>query len=648
MVVGANWLAEQIYLFVDTIERVSPSAYSEMHRYLPESVTPIPGPMRFDVNPFAREIVDCFDVDSPVREVNVRKGVQITWTTILESMMLYAIGHIKTLPCIYMTADKDLADGRIKANIIPMLHESGFIECIQSADTGNKRKTGMTKDMLQWRGGGYMIPLGANAVSKFRQVSAAFFWKDELDAWGLTKDGDSDALSDDRCAAYWNVRKISRGSTPLIKGSSIIDKQFARGDQRKYMVRCLSCGHPQELRWSGTNEETKRSYGMIWELDSDGALLHESVKYRCCNCAHDHGEYDKDRLFSPEQGAEWVPTAKPKEPFIRSYHLPALYSPAGMQPWYKSVASYLEAWDVEAKRPRDIGKLQVFYNNVLAESFEVRGSRVTAQQVSAHRRAEFKFSEIPNAYAAQYSGSRILFLTCQVDVHKHWIQVAVMGWTYGARCYLVEYLKFEDNSEEGCESVDSPVWAELTEVIEKRTWTSADRLEYRVALTAIDAGYAPDAVVTFCAKYDEGVLPILGRDRPAKYQRIEEFAEYTTKSGTVGYRILVDHYKDRLAPVLRREWHPESGVQPEYHFNAPSDVTSKALKELTAEIRREKTDERGNVTYEWYRSGVRNEMWDLLVYGHACVEIMAWQICVGYYELESVDPDVFWGHFEEV
>ena len=91
-----------------------------------------------------------------------------------------------------------------------------------------------------------------------------------------------------------------------------------------------------------------------------------------------------------------------------------------------------------------------------------------------------------------------------------------------------------------------------------------------------------------------------------------------------------------------------AGEQPEYHFNAPVDITDKQLKELTVESRREKKDPKTNVTtYFWYRPGnARNELWDLLVYGHAAVEILAYQICIEHFELETIDWSKFWDYIE--
>ena len=641
--IGMDWIADQVENLTDHIVHIAPSTYNEDNRYLPESVTSMPGYIRYDVNPFMREIVDCFDVESPVREVNLKKGVQITYSTALESGALYYMGHVKTLPIMYMTADKELATARIENNFIPMLQQSDMEHIIRSSDEGNSRKTGKTKNHIQFEGGGYLVPFGAINANKMRSFSIAVMLKDEIDAWPdkVGKDGDPDKLSDDRCSAYWERRKIFRGSTPLIKGTSKIEKAYQRGDQRKYHVLCKKCGFPQFLRWS-TEDNVG---GFKWDLDDGGTLILESVRYCCQNCGEAHFEHDKERLFSEKYGAHWKPTAKPAEPGIRSYHLPALYSPYGMQPWYKCVLAYLDAFDPIERKVKDIHAFQVFYNNVLAEPFEIMGAKIRFQSVSLHRRAVYRLGQIPNKYAQEYAGSPILFLTCQVDVHKSFLAVTVMGWCRDAKNFVIEYKRIEgdDFSDLGCTG-----WGDLRKIIEETAWTADDGKAYKVVLTFIDSGYANDTVVNFCADYTTGVYPILGRDRPSKNQTIKEFAQFETQSGTTGYRVVVDHYKDRMAPVLRREWVEDMGIQNSYHFNAPVDLSDAQLKELTVETRREQTDSHGNTVYVWHRPGnARNELWDLLCYGHALVEVFAWNVCIKQFELDTIDWSMFWDWVEK-
>lgn len=648
---GAEWIVDEVEGLSTEIVHVTPSVFNEENRYLPQSVTSIPGPLRYAVNPFMREVVDCFDPANDVREVNLKKGVQITYTTVLESGLLFYMAHVKTLPIMFMTADKELASARIENNILPMLQQSGLGHIIRSSDEGNTRKTGKTAHHLQFEGNGYLVPFGAKNADKMRSYSIAIMLKDEIDAWPQTvgKDGDPDALSDDRCSGYWERRKIFRGSTPLIKGLSKIDKQYMRGDQRKYLVHCKACDFPQELRWETVNEETGMVGGFQWEME-DGVLVLESVCYCCQNCGEAHYEHDKEKLFSEDHGARWEPTAKPVERGIRSYHLPAMYSPIGMQPWYKCVSMYLQGFDPVARKVRDIGKYQVFYNNVLAESFSMPGSRVVFTQVSAHRRAVYRRGEIPNAYATEFSGSHVLFLTMSVDVHKTFLAVSITGWARGARAYQVDYFRLEpgDTEADDCTELSCSVWGKLRTLIEETKWEADDGRKYGVAITLIDSGYANDTVVKFCNDYAHWVYPIVGAERPSKSARIIEFAEFKTTAQTIGYRIIVDHYKDRIAPVLRREWLEETGTQPDFHYNAPVDMTDKELKELTVETRREEIDERGNAAYKWYRPGnARNELWDCLVYAHAAVEILAWKICIDHFELETIDWEAFWDFVEE-
>lgn len=217
------------------------------------------------------------------------------------------MGHVRTLPIMYMAADKDLAAARIENNILSMLHQSDMAHIIRSSDTGNIRKTGPTKDHIQFLGGGYLVPFGARNTDKMRSYSICVMLKDEIDTWPDTvgKDGDPDALSDARCKGYWERRKIFRGSTPLIKGSSKIEAAYRRGDERKYKVRCVAYSFPQELRWEIIDRDTSEATaGFAWDPNESGSLALDSVRYLCRNCSAAHFAHDKEMLFSTEAGAE--------------------------------------------------------------------------------------------------------------------------------------------------------------------------------------------------------------------------------------------------------------------------------------------------------------------------------------------------------
>jgi len=644
----AQLLTELWEQWTTWVEFVTPSEWAEAKRYLPPTVSALPGRFRFDVAPFMREIVDCMGVENPVRECSLMKGVQITATTgVLENTLGYVIEHVKTAPVMIVTADADLGQIRLDSHLTPMVEHSGLSDLIRSSDTRNNRKTGKTNRKWEWFGGGYLIPYGANNANKLRSIPVRFLLNDEIDGWKdrVGKDGDPLKLVKDRTAAYELGRKILNISTPLIKGQSKIEKLYRQGDQRQYFVCCLSCGHSQTLRWRREHPETGEVTGIVWDYNDDGTLNKDSVRYLCEKCAHPHTNDDKVRLLSPDHGAEWRPTATAVSADVRSYHISALYSPPGMQTWAACVLKWLEAWDVEANKPRDLEALQVFYNNVLGEPYELRGRKLKFETVSQHRRHEYRYGEIPNSFAARYCGGAVRLLTASVDVHSEDLAVGVFGWTRERRPFLLNYWRFEGDTEQ----LDNPdTWGRLRALIESKVYIADDGRQYPIQLTLVDSGYRTDTVYRFCADYERGVFPVKGRDVPPKNVTVKEFSQFKTPLGNIYFGVTVDLYKDRWGAALRRSWDGQS-MQSIGHFNAPLDATDKQLKELTVETKREKIDSTGKrVGFEWYRpAGAANELWDLLVYSSAALDIIAADVCKEELGLESVNWPLFWRHLEE-
>ena len=643
-----EWLARQFEALTTELEVIRPSVWAEERRYLPPAVTSLPGYYRFDVAPYLREIVDCLSVDSPIREVSLMKGVQLGATVgVIENAIGYFIDHVKTAPMMMVTADAELAQLRMTSYIIPMLQHSALDHLIKSSDEKNPRKTGRTDKKVEWIGGGFLIPFGAVNANKLRSLSIQVLFRDEIDGWPdvVGKDGDPIKLSADRTASYEGSRKIIDISTPLIKGMSKIAKRYVAGDQRQYFVCCLRCGFPQVLRWRRTNPETGEVSGIVWEMEK-GRLVLDSVRYLCANCGHAHVNDDKTKLLSPDHGAEWRATAEPSSPTHRSYHINALYSPVGMQTWSACVHKWLEAWDEENSRVRDMGALQVFYNNVLGEPFEMRGEKLRFETVSAHRRQGYAFGQIPNRMASEYCGSPVLLLTCTVDVHKSELPVSVVGWTRDRRSFLIDYWRFEGDTEQ---LEDPGTWGRLRELIETQEYVADDGKRYRIQLTLIDSGYRADQVYSFAAEYAAGVAPVKGRDTPPKSASIKEFSSYSTPMGTTAYGITVGMYKDHLSAALRRGWDGQ-GHQPTGHFNAPVDATDAQLKELTAETKREIIEEKtGRRTgFVWHRpSGAANELWDLMVYHSAALDLIAWDVCRNQLGLDAVNWMAFFDLLSE-
>ena len=637
-----EWLVDQITQLPCVIEAESPSEWAEANRYLPPSVTPVPGHYRYDVAPFLREIVDCMDMRSSIREVSVMKGAQIGATVgVLENTIGYSISVVKSAPMMMITADAELARLRVESYITPMLQQSNLGQNIASHDQLGHAKTGKTTSKIEWIGGGFLIPNGANSAGKLRSTSIQFLLEDEIDAFpeNIKKDGDPCKLAEARTKAYHSTRKILRLSTPLLHGTSRIEREFQRGDQRRYWVPCKNCGEYQILEFQGRDPDSGDTWGLRWQLNEYNILVPGSVRYHCKFCEYGHVNSDKAILLP---AGEWRAGAKASAPDIRSYHISALYAPASMFPWEAIVNDWLQCWDVYHGRAKDVGLLQEFYNNNLGRSFVSYGDGVSFKQVSQHRRHLYKYGQIPNkAHALKFAQGAIQVLTCAVDVHKTFLAVAVFGWARGCRSYLIDYWRLDGD----CEQLsDTQTWKALEKIIEDKVYLSDDGKQYRISLTLIDAGWSNELVCRFCEQYSAAVYPIVGREITARNKAIKEFQPFTTVLGTSGYSVMVDMYKDRLAAAFKCKW-DGAGVQPHYHFNAPIDVTDTQLKELTVENKQVKIDKLTNkrLGYEWHRpSGARNELWDLCVYNSAAMDMIAWDVCLNQLGEEFINWVAFW------
>lgn len=644
-----SWILELVDELPLHVTQLSPSQCVEASpggRYLSQATSPLPGYYSFKTTPFLREIVDCFDINNPIREVAFMKGAQIGATTLLENIIFYCMKQVKNAPVMLLTADDDLAKARVDGFIMPMINDSNLAELIKSTDEGNSRKTGATTKKISWYGGGSLTPTGAVNPNKVRSLPIRFLLRDEVDGYKLITGADGCPLANSakRTLAFKQSYKIFDVSTPTLKDISKISERYELGDKRKYYVCCLKCGFPQEMRWSVERNDGRRA-GVVWDM-KDGRLAIGSARWLCQECLHPHSDSDKIRLLDPSYGAEWRPDKnhKPSSPYIRSYHLSGLYSPVGMNTFDAMVLEWLEAWDVERGKPRDVGKAQSFYNTVLGMPWELIGARVTFEQVDSHRRPNYKYGEIPNKWAINACGTRVLFLVVTVDVHDDDLSVGVWGWCRDRRVILVDYWNLK--TEGTTARLDDPdSWGALREILENREYCADDGTKYRFAICLIDAGDGDrqSVVKAFCERFPAGgVFPIKGR-KTAVQGGFAEFAKWQDAGGQWGFHITVDFYKNRWYSALKKDWVGDR-QQPDTFFNAPMDATSKQLKQLTVEV--QEPPPKGappNSLPVWVRpSGADNTLWDLLVYANAAHDIVAFNVEREHLEKEFVDYEHFW------
>jgi phage terminase large subunit GpA-like protein len=590
--------------------------------------------------------------ESPVHFVAIQKGAQVAATVgVLENVIGYYAEHVRTMPILFFTADDGLAKLRMDTNVVPMFQSSGFDDIIQSNDSMRKGKQGLTNTKIEWAGGGYLIPLGAINEAKQRSLSAPIVLRDEASGWPLKvgRDGDPMKLTETRTNSYELTRKILDLSTPTLVGSDVISKRFQLGDQRYYFVPCIHCGEKQVLRFKGTNKDTGLVYGLTWETEmTDTGRMVEagSVRYVCKHCGKEMVNEHKSLVMGD---GEWRPTARPSQPDFRSYHVSALYAPSFARTWEAIARAWTEAWDDEENRHKDIEKLQVFYNNDLGQPFEARTDKLKPHQVSPHKRRSYRTGELPMADAIERAGGPLEIVTMAVDVQEKWLAVKTMAWApsadgAGYNAYMLDYIVIEGD----CTSADSEAWVEMAGLIDNLTYTGGGR-DFRVAVTLIDASYESDTVYSFCAQWDIGVYPLRGRDKPLKGARIKEFDMMENATGTRYCAITVDLYKDRWSHALGRQWNG-LGKMPRNNWSCPIDIDDKVLNHLTVEYKCQQKDPKsGKVLGSyWHRpNNARQELWDLLIYSTAALEMVAYDVCEQHAEIEALVWPEFWALAKE-
>src|SRR5690606_733085 len=263
--------------------------------------------------------------------------------------------------------------------------------------------------------------------------------------------------------------------TPLLKGGPI-DAQFALTDQRRYMLRCASCGHETYTTWSDP-----RHFHVTYE-DRDP----ETARLACPACDARHDEIARRRMVG---AGRWQPTAEPMDPGARGYHLPAMIATLGDVTLPRLVTRWLTA------RASGPAALMVFVTTTLAEPWEDRGARVEPHALTARLEHYGDGIDAP---------AGVVVLTAGVDVQIDRFEVAVYGWGRGGEAWLVDAHTVPGDP------TSPDVQAALLAALDER-YQHASGARLPIALTALDSGYLPDRVAyALAARRPRRILAVKG------------------------------------------------------------------------------------------------------------------------------------------
>jgi phage terminase large subunit GpA-like protein len=581
-----EWLKDLLDICPREINRKSVSQWATDKRILLPGLTPYPGPFRWEVVPYAKEIADCFSEDSPIQKVAIMKGAQIAMTVgVLENILGYTIDHDPG-PTMFISGDKEMAETAIELRIDRMLESAGIAHKIFSqTEKKHGRKTGDTKSKKEFPGG-FLLPVGPNTGAKLRQFSVQKILFDEVDAYPaeVGEEGDPLILAERRTDAFERTRKILYISTPLVDGSSRIKTLYENGDQRKWFVPCKHCGEMQELKFDN----------LKYEQDEKGILIWDSVRYECEYCSKPWKNDDKIHFLGK---GEWRPTSQAIEPNYRSYHLSSLYSPVGFRSWESIVQEWIGI-------KGDQSRLRTFVNTVLGETYQERGEAPPFAMIML-KREDYKVGTLPEE-------SKPLLITMAADVQSDRIEAEVVAWGRDKESWSINYFVFYGDTND----LMSDAWQGLSEAL------TSEYCGKNVTMAFIDAGYRTSTVYQFCEQFPAGVFPVMGESSNAygkKYFTLRDVAGFSVKRVDIQTSI----FKSELYGYLQKGKPEEGNSYPLGYCHFPVEYGEKYFQMLTAEKRIPVRTKTGQTKLAWVQVRDRNEALDIRVYNMAALSFIA-------------------------
>jgi phage terminase large subunit GpA-like protein len=493
------------------------SEYVEGRRILPND-TPFPGAWRNERAPYLVEIQDSLSPYNPTQMVVVKKCRKVGLTTAMDNCVAYYMDAMPS-PILYTTSSETLARDWSTSHIDPVIDSLGFRHKITATRTNTKSKrSGDNTDRKEFVGGALHIMSSLSKEAR-RQLDKRVLFIDEVD--GVEKllstgEGKWVEVLMGHTMSWGARKKIAMFSSPTTDEESLIKEYHAKGDQRVFLIPCPYCGELIELK-------LLVPAGTPWGLHADTKAGKITEAYYICeNCGERIYDYQKRDFYSlhphclkhPEKEvslARWKPTAKPAEPYWRSYGMNALYSPVGMLSFTDVYKKREEAENSGSPEDR-----RSYVNLYAGMEYKDAGTRPRLSAVLNHR-GTYPRGTVPPG---------VLFITAAVDVQEGYkndpsrpprVEIMIMGHGQGYRHFAVDYRVFEGSIDDPYNDSWESLYQWLTDI--KGTLYATDGYPYMIQLIFVDSGDASrtsagasrsDVVYRFCERLSPYAYPIKG------------------------------------------------------------------------------------------------------------------------------------------
>lgn len=540
---------------------------------------------------FQAGILDAL-LDPSVKEIAVMKSARVGLTMSLDIFALYCIANGEQVGYV-LPRDQDAKQHA------PTVFQQSLDRCPAVVDL----KTTKGRDTMQEKtfANGATVKFLAAVANSARRHNLTVVQLDEVDAYNSDHEGDILSLMKRRVAAAIRS-KIVITSTPVGKNSNI-NREYLRGDQRKFHCPCPQCGEYIELLPEGLHVQG------VSIMDLPPSALETLPKgwtceYVCQSCGGIIDERDKRNMT---EAGEWRPTATDTaEDGVISFKINALISPFPAASWKNIATEVMQASD-------DPMKMRTVVNTVFGDVYsESLDDNLDPEEL--RKRAGPTPALLPDD---------VLYITAGVDIGPTYADVLLMG--HGEKSHRVlEMARLEGDVTAGNElfnKIDN--WL-------AREYKHELGGTLRCSVVGIDSGFATSQVYQAC-EARVGSLPrwvplkgIAGDDKPiisfAKQRTLKELR--TVKLRNVG----TFQAKTWLITRLNQTGPEEAGY---IHLPEPPAVPDRFFEEIIAEERIETVNQKGMLKIEWRprSSRVRSESMDCCCYAYSVLieSIPNWQ-----------------------
>ncbi len=545
------------------------------------------GRYRLNRTPFMREILEELSPQNPTQHIVLMKPSQLAGTT--GAIITICFGIDTGLGDMLMMQPTDAMMKRFSKKRLAKTIE--IMPCLKKKIGPAKSRDSANTILDKVFTGGSIVLSGSNSGASYRSDTYRIVIGDDLDAFDsdIGGEGSPVELLDARTGSI-NNSKLYLNSTPTLKGTSLIFREYESSSRGQFCAPCPKCKEYQYLLFGGKDAK----FGIKFDRDNDGLV--KDVWYQCKYCQKIIDEHQKPWMFDRGKYVHKYPHRKK-----RGFQYNALYTPLGWKNTWAYLAGkfLIAAKELKSGQPQ---KMITFTNTVMAEPYELRGEspswKTLAQRVEP--------------YHEQTVPAGGLLLTCSVDTHDARLDVKVKAWGRGEESWLIFHgrIQGDPNNQEPWDALD---------MIINAGYPHENGHIMRIISVNIDSGgHRTHAVYNYCRTRFPLVAAIKGSGKPtAPIMGIKPsivdvtFGGQTVVGGcklwTVGtYQAKATIYS-RLGLIGQG-----AGV---CHW--PEGTTDEYFKELTAEKLRLKYV-KGYPVYEWtLEPGQANHALDLEVYAYA-------------------------------